>query len=149
MSWLAAPAYFFLIIGVVAILIEVVLLQLTTFWLLFVGIGALLASLVVWIFPEMGWVGAMIVFAVGTAVITLLLMRPLKRWQHGPSPMHGNDAIGQKVTAIDEISAGEPGNVMWSGADWSAELQVGVDRVVAPGEQAEIVDMRGITLVIK
>lgn len=59
MSLLSEPVYFFLILGVAMILIEIAVLQLSTFWLLFIGIGALAASLLLYLAPGVGWVGGM------------------------------------------------------------------------------------------
>lgn len=149
MGWLNEPVYLFLIIGVVAILVEIVVLQLTTFWLLFIGIGALIASLVLFLFPGLGWLGGMIVFVVATVGITLALYKPLKRWQHGPSPMKGNDAQGQQVLVIETINPDDAGKVSWSGADWRAVLVDGADQPLKAGQEGEIVEMSGITLIVK
>lgn len=149
MSWLSEPVYFFLILGLAAILIEVVLLQLTTFWLLFIGIGALLASLVLFIVPDIGWVGGTAVFVVITVMTTLVLYRPLKKWQSAPAPIQGNDARGQKVSVIETVSAEKSGTVIWSGTDWRAELVPGETDSIEQGQQAEIVEMTGITLIIR
>ena len=148
MSWLNDPIYFFMLLGVVAILIEIIVLQLTTFWLLFIGIGALVASLLLYLIPGIGWVGGTAIFVTITVVVTLLLYRPLRAWQKAPSPIQGNDARGQSVEIIEEISAGNPGKVIWSGTDWAAELKPGENKVLEVGGRAEIVEMTGITLIV-
>lgn len=149
MSWLSAPIYFFLVLGLVAILVEVILLQLTTFWLLFIGIGALLASFVLYLFPVLGWGGGVALFILFTVGITALLYKPLRNWQQRPSSMPGNDALGQKVTVLEPISPETSGKVFWSGTDWDAKLVAGESKVLEKDHQAEIVEVSGITLLVK
>lgn len=148
MSWLNEPVYFFLLLGIVAILIEIIVLQLATFWLLFIGIGALVASLLLYLMPGIGWVGGAAIFVATTVVVTLLLYRPLRAWQTAPSPIQGDTARGQSVEIIEEISAETSGKVMWSGTEWTAELKPGENKVLEVGDRAEIVEMTGITLVV-
>lgn len=149
MSWITEPVYFFLVLGLAAILIEIVLLQLTTFWLLFIGLGALVSALVMYLFPSMGWAGGAATFVVVTSLTTLVLYKPLRKWQKAPSPIQGNDALGQRVSVIEEISPDQPGKVEWSGADWDAELASGATESIEAGSEAEIVEMTGITLIVK
>lgn len=148
MSGLSDPVYFFLMLGIVAILIEVIVLQLATFWLLFIGIGALAASLLLYLMPGIGWGGSTMIFVIVTVVTTVLLYRPLRAWQTAPSPLEGNDALGQSVEVIEKVSADNPGKVIWSGTDWPAELKPGETKVLEVGEKAEIVEMTGITLIV-
>lgn len=149
MSWLSQPVYFFLVLGLAAILIEVIVLQLTTFWLLFIGIGALVASLVLYMIPGIGWVGGWAIFVGSTVATTLVLYKPLRKWQKAPSPIQGNDARGQKVEVVETISAEKPGKVIWSGTDWEAKLVSGGSESIESGGEAEIVEMSGITLIVK
>lgn len=148
MSLLSEPVYFFLILGVAMILIEIAVLQLSTFWLLFIGIGALAASLLLYLAPGVGWVGGMGIFVVTTVITTLLLYRPLRAWQNAPSPIQGNDAIGQSVAVVERITADSPGKVTWSGTEWPAELKQGEEKVLEIGDRAEIVELTGITLIV-
>ena len=148
MSELISPVTFFLVLGISAILIEVVLLHLTTFWLLFLGIASLLAALFVFIFPQWGWLGGTIVFGVSLVGTVFLLHRPLKRWQAAPSPMEGNDAIGQIAEVSNAISPQSPGKVSWSGTEWQAELVDGESAQVEPGDKVTIKQVAGITLFV-
>eukprot|EP00903_Cladosiphon_okamuranus_P004339 g4337.t1 len=66
-----------------------------------------------------------------------------------PSPIQGNDVRGQQVSVIEQIRAGQTGKVEWSGAEWSAELAEAEHGPLEVGDQAEIVEMTGITLIVK
>ena len=149
MSGLANPVFFFLVLGLAAVLIEVVLLQLTTFWLLFIGIGALLASFILYLFPSMGWGGGVTLFILLTVAVTALLYKPLRKFQKKPSSMPGNDALGQQVTVIEPISPDNAGKVIWSGADWDAKLIDGESKTLEIDDKAEIIEVSGITLLVK
>ena len=149
MNWLMDPVNFFLLAGMALIAVELVIMQLTVFWLLFIGLGALIAALGLWLFPSLGWYGGMTLFAVSSAAVTAILHRPLRKWQNKPGPMPGNDAIGQIVEVIEEIEPGKSGKVSWSGAEWGAELTADTDASLAVGSRAQIVDMQGITLFVK
>lgn len=143
------PFYFFLIAGVVLICAELLIFQLSVFWLLFVGVGALQASLVVWLMGSESWVLATAVFVSTSAVIAALLYRPLTRWQAKPSALGGNSAIGQQVTVLETIAPNQTGKVHWSGVDWPAQLAVGETVTLNAGSVAIIARLEGIRLVVK
>lgn len=149
MQWLSDPTHFFLALGVCLIAFEIGVMQLATFWFLYIGVGAVITALALWLMPSLGWGGAIGVFVVGTIAITLLLNRPLKKWQSTPGAIAGNDAIGQTVEVLHEITLEKPGKVSWSGTDWHAELSPNAASSVKQGDRAKIIDMHGITLVVE
>lgn len=148
MEWLSNPANFFMAFGLTMIVVEVAVMQLSTFWFLYIGLGALFAALVLWVAPGLGWMGGMACFVVSTVIITVLINKPLRQWQKKPGAIAGNDAVGQSVDVLQDISADKPGKVSWSGSEWHAELVAGGPDIKA-GERATIVSMHGITLVVE
>tara|TARA_R110002073_G_scaffold172546_2_gene329665 strand:+ start:79 stop:525 length:447 start_codon:yes stop_codon:yes gene_type:complete len=148
MHWLSDPVNFFFVLGIALIVFELAVMQLTTFWFLYVGLGALITALILWILPSASWVAGVTLFVIATAVVTLAINRPLRRWQNKPGAIAGNDAVGQTVEVIETISADNPGKVRWSGTEWDAELEEGADTIAADSK-ATIVAMHDITLTVK
>ncbi len=139
---------FFLVLGILLVAAELLIFQLSVFWFLFVGLGALAAALAALFFPGISWFAAIAVFVAGTAGIALVAYRPLKRWQQAAGAMPGNDAIGQSVEVIETVSAGRPGKVLWSGTEWVAELASSEHQPIESGAPAHVVSLHGIRLTV-
>ena len=148
MDWLFDPVNFFVALGLAMIIVEIALMQLATFWFLYIGLGSLITALLLWLMPEWGWAAGFAIFAVATVAVTLLINKPLRTWQQKPGAVAGHDAVGQSVEVLQEISADKPGKVSWSGSEWHAELASGASSIEV-GKRATIVSMRGITLVVE
>jgi len=148
MEWLSNPVNFFVAFGLAMIVIEVAIMQLSTFWFIYIGLGAVITAVLLWAMPGLGWTGGMAAFVVATLVITVLINRPLRKWQQKPGAIAGNDAVGQSVQVVQKISADKPGKVNWSGSEWHAELASGGSEKEI-GQSATIVSMHGITLVVE
>ena len=142
-----SPAMFYLVTAVVLIGAELIIMQFSVFWFLFFGIGALIASLAGWIFPELSWTWSTAIFLLGSLGTAALLYPPLKKWQAKPGPIAGNDAIGQTVEVIEAISESSEGKVLWSGSDWPARLADG-ETELAVGEHGVIRKLEGIRLIV-
>lgn len=137
----------FLMIGFGFIAIELLLMQFSVFWFLFFGVGALIASALSWFMPGLSWVVITTVFMVSTALVGVLLYPKLKAWQNKPAPIQGNDALGQTVKVVRQITSSQAGAVTWSGAEWAAETDQ-KDAVFEPGESAAISRLEGIRLFV-
>ena len=141
------PFFFYVIVAVSLLATELLVFQLSVFWLLFIGLGALVAALTAWFVPDASWLLTTSVFIIASAVISLLLYRPLKKWQNKPSIIAGNDAVGQSVKVLSLITKDQAGIVTWSGTDWHADLAAGSSDL-EPGNTAKIVSMEGIRLTV-
>ncbi len=141
-----SPAFMFLLIALGLVATELLIMQFSVFWFLFFGIGALVTSLVCWLLPELGWTAAWGLFFVSSLLTSFVLFRPLRRWQAQPSPLAGNDAIGQIGDVIEAIEAGGEGKVSWSGAEWPARAESG--ETFAVGDKATIRALDGISLIV-
>ena len=142
-----SPAVFFLLIAVAFIATELLVMQFSFFWFFLVGLGALGASLVAWLFPGLSWTMVTGLFVVLSGVSAALLLPVLKRWQDKPSELAGHDAIGQEVEVIEAVSAGVGGKVVWSGTEWPARTLAG-EAAFAVGDVAVIRKVDGITLIV-
>lgn len=143
------PFSLFFAVAVLFLAVELLVLQFSVFWVAFFGLGALVAAVAVHFFPGLDWGGTTAVFVAASAVICLILFKPLQKWQSGPAAAAGNDAIGQKVSVLKTVALGSAGQVQWSGTDWRAELAEGESDEIQEGASAEIVALSGITLFIK
>ncbi|MFT6190575.1 MAG: hypothetical protein ACJAZ6_002415 [Oleispira sp.] len=141
-----SPAVFYLGLAVILIGAELLILQLSVFWFLFFGVGALIVAIVGWVIP-LSWLASTGLFLVISLLLALLLFPALRKWQAKPSPIAGNDAIGQQVKVIETISPNNSGKVLWSGSDWNAELADGEQEILA-GELAVIIKLVGIRLLV-
>ncbi|MFT6407163.1 MAG: hypothetical protein ACJAQ6_000573 [Arenicella sp.] len=141
-----SPAVFYLTLAVILIGAELLILQLSVFWFLFFGIGALITAVVSWFIP-LTWLVSTSIFLLSSLAMALLLYPILRKWQAKPGPIAGNDAIGQRVVVLKAISQGKNGRVQWSGSKWNAELADGEDEI-AVGEPAVIVKLEGIRLFV-
>ena len=143
-----SPALFYLIVAVALIGAELLIMQFSVFWFLFFGLGALVASLVAWAFPELSWVIVTLIFLAASVLSALALYPKLKRWQNQPGPIAGNDAIGQRVKVIEPISADKEGKVEWSGSDWPARMDDVQAQPFGEGDNAVIKKLEGIRLIV-
>ena len=142
------PFWLFLVAGVSLLAIEMLVFQFTTFWLFFIGLGALVAAAFAWVAVDASFIMTTLVFVLASAVITAVLFAPLRRWQKQPSGISGNNAVGQKVVVKSSIGRDAPGVVMWSGSDWQAELAEGQQDDIAVGATAHVVRVEGIRLIV-
>jgi len=143
-----SPFWLFLVIGVGLLAAEMLVFQFTTFWLFFIGLGALIAAAFAWLTVDATYLMTTLVFVVSSAVITALLFSPLRKWQKQPSAISGNNAVGQKVVVKTTITRNTPGVVNWSGSDWQAELAEGQVDEIYSGASARVVSVEGIRLIV-
>lgn len=141
-----SPTVFYLGLAVALIGAELLIMQLSVFWFLFFGVGALIVAIVGWIVP-LSWFVSTSLFLVASIAIALLLYPMLRKWQNKPAPIAGNDAIGQQVRVLRTIDNKNNGKVQWSGSDWNAQLADGEAEIPA-GETAVIIKLEGIRLFV-
>ena len=143
------PFWLFLIAGVALLAIEIIMFQFTTFWLLFIGLGALVAAAYAWLSGDVTYTATVAVFLVASVAITVVLFAPIRRWQNKPAAMPDNTAIGKQVVVKAPIGPSNPGTVSWSGSDWQAELAAGESEALIAGQSAIVVSVEGIRLFVK
>lgn len=90
--------------------------------LLFFAIASFLTGVMISLGVITGWEAEMFSAGILTAIITLLLWRPLKQFQNsGGGPDTSSDMIGQQVPASSEITA-TGGTIRHSGINWNSRL---------------------------
>lgn len=120
------PASFWFIIGFSLLALEILAFGFATGILLFGSIGALITGAVFWfgLVPQT-WLVGIAVFAVSSAVSTLLLWKPLKSLQGNTSTLgsdRSSDLIGYEFRLEQTISYTAPGQIKYSGISWRVEL---------------------------
>ncbi|MFP4476196.1 MAG: NfeD family protein [Desulfatibacillaceae bacterium] len=139
------PTYFWLIIGVVLILVEVVNPGLI---LVFFGLGAF-ATAVVCRAVDIGITAQLLVFLVSS----LLLMLALRSWLRdvfggklaGDGSPDDDHVVGRRAVVTQAIAPHSPGRVELHGSTWSAEA----DREIPEGTPVEVTGKQSITLHVR
>jgi len=143
-----SPFWLFLLVGVGLLAVELLVFQFTTFWLFFVGLGALVAAAFAWAFADATYLTTTLVFVAASALTAALLFKPLRRWQNQPSGISDNNAVGQRVVVKRTVGVDSPGVVTWSGSEWQAELAEGQQGSISPGDNATVIAVEGIRLLV-
>jgi len=98
--------------------------------LMFFAIASFATAILIGLGVISGWETELFTLGILTAVTTVLLWKPLRRFQNsGGGADTSSDMIGKHVTSASEISSSS-GSIRYSGIDWNARL--------AQGEQQNI-----------
>lgn len=97
-----------------------------------------------------GWEAILFTLGFLTAIVALLLWKPLKHFQNqGTGSDNSSDMIGLNVVCNSRI-ASNPGSVRYSGVDWPAMQAEGyTDTVIEADTTVQIVSITGNTLYVK
>ncbi len=140
MRVLLGPIQIWAIIGVALIIADIFSL---TFFLFFLGIGALAAALSIWLGLTPGLVGQLICFCLASLAATLLFRSTLKK-TFGRKSGQGDysEYIGQRAIVSVAIPAGGEGKVTYRGSEWIAFSDKGGE--IPIGTSVVIVAIEGI-----
>lgn len=118
--------------------------------LLFFAIGSLITGTLVSVGIISGWQAELLVVGILTAVIAVILWKPLKSFQNSKvSPDNSSDMIGLNVIASSDITATQ-GSIRYSGIDWQARLCDACPVAnISSENQCQIVAISGNTLFVK
>ena len=144
------PIYALWFIAALALL--VLELASTTFFSIFLAVGAFAAGLLAFFFPNGAiWIQAVVAIAVAMGGVMIgrpFLSRKLRRQGDGPlTPgVHGG-FVGQRALALDEIGEElHPGHVRLAGETWLAFSEA---ENIAMGAPVIVTAVRGTTLVVR
>jgi len=118
--------------------------------LLFFAIASAITGILVNVGFINGWQSEILTVGLSTAIITLLLWKPLKKIQNSRSKTdNSSDMIGLQVPASDDITK-ISGSVRYSGVNWNARLAEDIDIEVIENKSAcTIVAVTGTTMLVK
>ncbi len=138
---------------VVALALLVLELASTTFFAIFLALGAFAGGLLAFFVPDSPiWVQAVVAIAVALGGVVLgrpFLSRKLRRKGEPPlTPgVHGG-FVGQRALALDEIGDElHPGHVRLAGEIWLAFTRDGT--TIATGAPVNVAAVRGTTMVVR
>ena len=133
-------------IVVVATVVELLTLDMTSIWFSFSGLVAMVLSA----FDKIGWVVQLIVFVVLSAAL-IIGLRPICRkffLRHMNERTNAASVIGKKVYMLTTASFGQMGSVKISDVVWSA-IPEDETQTIEAGSIVEIKEIRGNKLIVK
>lgn len=138
------PNSLLIILGIVAIIIEIVIGAATGFELLILGIIFVIGG-------AMGMVMGSFTFAVGTIVVLtfayiFFARNMIKKSLHITTHKTNADSIvGRTVQVVSDITGDDPGQIKTEGEIWRAEA----GQEIKKGEKAVIQSISGVTVRVK
>lgn len=139
----------FYLIGGVSLVIELAVLGLGG-PLLFFGLAAFITGALSGLGVINGWEAEIFTVGVCTAILTIVLWKPLKNFQNsGGGPDTSSDMIGLKVPAARDINHSS-GKIRYSGIDWNARLSDDtVVETITAKELCIIVGVEGTVMLVE
>ena len=129
---------------VIAVIAELVSLQVISIWFAVGAAGAFTATLF-----DVGFTGQLAIFVL-VSVFLLLITRPLMakiRVKNAPA-MNADKDIGKSAVVIEEINALRgTGRVRINGVDWIALSESG--EMIAPDTVVTVTDVQGAKLIVR
>jgi len=118
--------------------------------LLFFAFASIITGVLISLGFVEGWQSEILVVGVLTAVITLLLWKPLKNIQNSRSKTdNSSDMIGLQVTVFEDVTS-STGSIRYSGVNWHARLAEDVEvDVIENNCICIIVAITGTTMLVK
>ncbi|KGJ90858.1 NfeD family protein [Colwellia psychrerythraea] len=118
--------------------------------LLFFAIASVITGVLINIGLIEGWQSQILVVGILTAIITLVLWKPLKNMQNSRSKTDdSSDMVGLQVPVFDSVT-NDSGSIRYSGINWNARLADDVDvAVIENNSMCTIVAITGTTMLVK
>ncbi len=135
------PAWLWLGLSVLFVLIELGTTALVSIWLVVGSIAALFTSFLT---PEPTW--QWLVFAV-VSILALIVTRPLVRkfrTRNGTAHTGADRNVGRTACVLEAIVPGKPGRVRLDGVDWAAASDVPLE----PDALCTVLSVNGTTLTV-
>lgn len=117
--------------------------------LLFFAMACFVTAVLISLGVISGWEAEVFTIGISTAVITLMLWKPLKRFQNsGGGADTSSDMIGKQVTTRSEVSSSS-GSIRYSGIDWNSRLAEGLQVNIPADTVCKIVGVEGNVMLVK
>lgn len=139
-------------LGATALIIELLVLGMSTIILFMLGLAGLLTGFLVYlgIVPE-NWGWGFACLGICTAVLGVLLWQPLKRYQDVDRPRsgHSSDFIGLEFSLSSVLDPATHSSHDYSGVSWRVELAAEEgDKALAPGDRVKVVALQPGVMVV-
>ena len=142
------PVEIWLVVGIICILAE--LAAIPGIGLLFIGLGALSTSILIYYIPSLA---SYQVASLGLTSLAwfLILWFPLKAFIYGKKNIDRTgyfDMIGMQVEVVEnDLNSSNIGKVLWSGTIMNAKLDIAETGSVKMGEWLYIIEVKGNVLI--
>jgi membrane protein implicated in regulation of membrane protease activity len=145
----ANHAHLFYVIAGLSFLVELTVMGLSG-PLLFFAIASFVTAILISMGLISGWEAEIFTLGVLTAIIALLLWKPLKRFQNcSDGSDNSSDMIGRQVPVSKTVNLAE-GSIRYSGIDWSSRLDEGAGvESINEGMQCIITSVDGNIMLVK
>ena len=136
--------YVWVILLVLAVIIEIATTDLTSIWFAAGALFALILNL--FVEDNLIWLQVMI-FAI-VSIASIIIFKPLmkKKFNAAVVETNANALIGKTVIVVSAISLHNPGSIKVEGIEWTAKTE---EESFEPGDLVEIVNITGNTMLVK
>ena len=136
--------YIWIILMVLAVIIEIATTDLTSIWF---AVGALFALLLnLFVHDNFIWLQVMLFAIVSIAAIFVIKPIIKKKMSSDKVETNVNALVGKTVVVMSSISLHNPGSIKTEGIEWTAITE---DESFEPGDMVEIVGITGNTILVK
>jgi len=118
-----------------------------TFFVMFLGAGALITATLLWTGVSLNNAAQWLTFSAVSALGVLLLRPKLMQWFGPSSEERFEEHKGQTVVVVEDVLPGKTGKIKYRGAEWQSATTE-ADSISA-GENAVITHLDGIVVYIR
>ncbi|MGB1237335.1 MAG: NfeD family protein [Pseudomonadales bacterium] len=128
-----------IVTGVLLLVLEILVLGFATFYLFFVGLGAIAAGAIFLAgLMEVSLLSAFFLVAAFSVLAALLLWRPLKHMQRNRKPQAvTSDLVGHRFTLQQSLAVGDTQDYAYSGIRWKLYCT----QAIAANTEVEVVEL--------
>lgn len=136
--------YVWIIVMVLAVIIEIATTDLTSIWF---AIGAAFA-LILNLFIKDSLISLQVVVFAVISIVAIFVLKPIvkKKMTSNPSATNIDALIGKTVIVVQPITPNFPGAIKVEGIEWTAKSE---EESFEPGDLVEIVSVSGNTFMVK
>lgn len=140
--------WFWLVLGILLIILELVLPGAVV---VFLGLGALLVALALYLGLVEGWLSAFTLWFISSLLLIIVLRSILQRYlPEGEAEVQSTDedldAYGAVVEVAEAMSPEQAGRIRFRGTTWPA---ICYECALSPGEKAKIIHRENLLWVVE
>jgi membrane protein implicated in regulation of membrane protease activity len=133
--------------GVAGLLLIIADVIFGTFFVMFLGAGALITATLLWTGVPLYNTAQWLTFSAVSTLGVLLLRPKLKQWFGPSSEERFEEHKGQIVVVVEDVLPGKTGKIKYRGAEWQGATNG--DDTIQAGENAVITHLDGIVVYIR
>ena len=136
-----------IVVGAVLLVLELIVPGMV---LVFLGAGALLVALLVWLGLIQTWVASITTWFIASLVLLLVLRGFFQRFMSGEAEAQSTDedfaAYGEVVDVVEAIGPDKEGRIRYRGTTWQATCY---DHTLEAGSKAQIVYRESLVWIVE